>query len=139
MDLFNPLSTFSDGELLAECERRNLIPSHLPATRTSAISIFGFEDFWQMYPRKVGKREAAKAWARLSVDQRRTAIATIEGHTWMWVQEGRGTAMIPHASTWLNAWRFDDEIGYVAPRGDSPVRESAHTRSADVLRNLEGS
>lgn len=130
------IDQFTDDQLVAECRRRGLtVPDNLPAVGCLGQLVVSFDDFWKLYPRKVSKREAAKAWERLGPDQRQRALDVIPAHTTMWIKEGRGTATIPHASTWLNQWRFDDEINFVAPRSTTAV-DNAHTRSAGVLGRL---
>ena len=65
-----------------------------------------FEAFWKRYPRKVGKKAAAKAFAK-AVKQGadpQTIIAGIERYRLP--DEDR---FIPHPTTWLNAGRWEDE------------------------------
>lgn len=67
------------------------------------------EQFWPLYPRKVGKHAAAKAWAALDptpehVEEILKALkAQIDSDTWT---EAR---FIPHPATWLNGKRWLDE------------------------------
>ena len=69
-----------------------------------------FNRFWQAYPRKVGKRNAQKAFERLQVDKplldkmlRQIAHAK-QSRQWQDVQ------YIPHPATWLNGRRWEDEL-----------------------------
>lgn len=68
----------------------------------------GFTEFWQAYPRKVGKGAAEKAWAKLNPDLR-TVLSAL---AWQSRQDGwtkdQG-AFIPHPATYLNQRRWDDE------------------------------
>lgn len=67
-----------------------------------------FEDFWSAYPRKVGKGNARKAFVKAMKS------ATVEE-----IAEGlnrqipsllsKETQYIPHAATWLNGERWNDE------------------------------
>lgn len=91
-----------------------------------------FDDFYEQYPRKVGKKDARAAWAKMSEDQRRAAIDAIGQHVWMWVQEGRGTRTVPHPATWLNRESWEDEVGYV-PERPTAASSTAAQRSQDVL------
>ena len=97
-----PREEESRGETETE-ERRDCAP----ATRESA-----FEAFWTAYPRKTAKGEARKAWAKLDpvgglLD---TIMAAVEAqkNSRQWLTDnGR---FIPHASTWLNQARWEDEV-----------------------------
>jgi hypothetical protein len=72
-----------------------------------------FELFWSYYPRHVGKGAAFKAWKKIgpSLDFNRRIINAVERQkrSDQWQREnGR---FIPHAATWLNGSRFDDDEG----------------------------
>ncbi|MEV7606100.1 hypothetical protein AB0N65_11730 [Paenarthrobacter sp. NPDC089322] len=67
-----------------------------------------FDAFWGEYPRKVGKEAAKKAFAKAL---RLTSYGTIMegvGNLRMEVA-GKDPKFTPHAATWLNAGRWDDE------------------------------
>ena len=68
-----------------------------------------FEKFWDVYPKKINKARALKAWIKQRPDLKvclealKTSIKSEE-----WVRDdGR---FIPHASTWINGERWDDLI-----------------------------
>lgn len=69
-----------------------------------------FEDLWKTYPRKVAKKAAMQAWARLTKEQQDTAIKAIHTHVSYWERMNTEQQYIPHCSTWLNQWRFDDDL-----------------------------
>ena len=69
----------------------------------------GFESFWQEYPRKVGKREAYRAFRKV-----REPLAVLldavreQKQSEMWTKEnGR---FIPNPATWLNQGRWEDRL-----------------------------
>lgn len=68
----------------------------------------GFTEFWQAYPRKVGKGAAEKAWSKLKPDLQ----AVLSALAWQSRQDGwtkdQG-AFIPHPATYLNQRRWEDE------------------------------
>lgn len=71
----------------------------------------GFDDFWIRYPRKEGKQAALRAWQKLSPSEQ-LAVQLIEAvevqRTWpSWTKDGG--QFIPHASTWLNGRRWEDQ------------------------------
>ena len=75
-----------------------------------------FALFWNLYPRKVSKATAAKAWTKLKPDDSlcETILADvrrrIEGE---W--NGKDEQYIPHPTTYLNQRRWEDEHATEAP------------------------
>ena len=69
-----------------------------------------FEQFWASYPRKVGKLTAKRSWEKLSQENKQKALEAIVEHRKYWVAKGTDWEFIPHASTWLNQERFEDEL-----------------------------
>ena len=72
----------------------------------------GFEQFWKLYPKKKGRKDAAKAWVKLKPndDLRQTLITALGSHCISedWTKDGG--RYIPNASTWLNGERWHDEL-----------------------------
>ena len=72
-----------------------------------------FEDWWKVYPRKVGKLDAAKAYAAAikkgtSHDE---LLAGCRAFAILVLSRGTDRAYIPHPGTWLRAGRWlDDEL-----------------------------
>ena len=71
----------------------------------------GFDDFWKLYPRKIGKQEAKKAWERHNGNRPplETILSKIEilKKSEQWSKQGG--QYIPHPATWLNRGGWDDE------------------------------
>jgi len=72
----------------------------------------GFDRFWQAYPRKTAKPQAAKAFARLRPDEpllsRMLAALALQRQSSQWQRDDG--QFIPHPSTWLNGRRWEDEV-----------------------------
>ena len=70
-----------------------------------------FDEFWSEYPRKVGKKDARKAFDKaLKTTDAETMIRAViaQKQSGQWLREnGR---YIPNPATWLNQGRWDDEI-----------------------------
>lgn len=70
-----------------------------------------FTEFWQAYPRKIGKPIALKAWRTARVDGAMHAamLEAIQRHkaSPQWTKDGG--EFIPHPSTWINQRRWEDE------------------------------
>lgn len=68
-----------------------------------------FDDFWVVYPRRIGKQAAIKFWNQ-SV-KKTDPVAIIDGAKRFAVEcKGKEPQYIPHPATWLNHGRWDDEI-----------------------------
>lgn len=76
-----------------------------------------FAAFWQLFPRKVAKLAAQKAWKRLSpdaalVEQIMAGLRAQWGVFTRKIKEGNG-GYVPHPATWLNQRRWEDEAAPV--------------------------
>lgn len=69
-----------------------------------------FETFWDMYPRKVAKRAAEKAWNKLSKQDQEEALKALPNHIKYWQIKDTEKEFICHATTWINQGRWEDEI-----------------------------
>ena len=87
-----------------------------------------FERFWQVYPCKVGKDAARRAFERLAHDNDLTdaMIAAVERHQASPQWQKDGGQFIPHPRTWLHQGRWKDE----------GVTRSAPEASVDLKRLL---
>lgn len=71
----------------------------------------GFETFWKVYPRRQGKGEAAKAFARLRIEEPLLSVIVqaVEEHAASEQWRKDGGKFIPMPATWLNGHRWLDE------------------------------
>lgn len=69
-----------------------------------------FDAFWALYPRKVAKADARKAWVRKKPDQQAAAIGALPDHVRYWAATGTESQYIPHPATWLNGERYEDVL-----------------------------
>lgn len=69
-----------------------------------------FNFFWTIYPKKQGKKEALKAYVKArktaSKETLLQALRDVKAKDW----KNRELQYIPHASTWLNQERWNDEV-----------------------------
>ena len=80
-----------------------------------------FAAFWGVYPRKKAKRRAEAVWQRLKPDTALLAVMLESlGRDERSEQWRRG--VIPHAATWLNQRRWEDE-----PDGARVIDEAGNT------------
>ena len=71
-------------------------------------SKMNFDDFWKLYPRKVAKVVATRSWKRLTKKEVNKIEEVLPKQLKAW--DKKEIQFIPHAGTWLNQKRFDDEI-----------------------------
>lgn len=88
-----------------------------------------FDTFWALYPKKVAKADARKAWVqtkdiRPELTNLLTAItAACKTESWM----KSGGSFIPYPATWLRGERWDDIHEVTLPNvvNDKPWHETA--------------
>jgi len=72
----------------------------------------GFQAFWSAYPRKAAKANALKAFEKLNPDG--DLMKMMIGALSRWSKSEQWTKdngqFVPHASTWLNGRRWEDEL-----------------------------
>src|ERR1044072_1268540 len=98
-------------------EEEDKEPKTLTPSSSGDDGVTPFDQFWDAYPRKVGKQDALKAWTKLKLDASLQDLlaaiaAQAEGADWR-KDDGQ---FIPHPATWLRGGRWLDEVRpYVAP------------------------
>ena len=66
-----------------------------------------FSEFWNAYPRKVGKKAAMLKYNRIRPELHAKIMAALEAHKQS--KQWQNPMYIPHPTTWLNQERWDDE------------------------------
>lgn len=69
-----------------------------------------FDQFYAQYPKKVARKDAQKAWARLSEEEKAKALQALPAHIRYWDIRGTEKQYIPYPASWLNGARFEDEL-----------------------------
>lgn len=70
----------------------------------------GFDEFWEVVPNKIAKKDARTAWAKLSIENKRLAYSAVKAG-WLLDWQGRNPASNPlHPASFLNGKRWEDEI-----------------------------
>lgn len=65
-----------------------------------------FSEFWSIWPKKVARFDAQKAWSKLTTAEQRAAVEALPSHIAQWDD----SRYIPYPATWLNGRRFEDEL-----------------------------
>jgi len=77
---------------------------------TSKVASQAFEEFWALYPRKVGKKPAMAKWNSMNLDEQASAImAALRDQIDQW----EDVRFVPHPTTYLNNERWNDELSTV--------------------------
>ena len=69
-----------------------------------------FADFYNLYPRKMAKKDAEKAWRALTLDEQNKALEALPNHLKYWKIKETLKDYIPYPASWLRAGRYDDEL-----------------------------
>lgn len=115
----------TEGEREAEAERES--PPAAPSARNKSA---GFPDFWAAYPRKEGRQAAEKAWQKLKPDDdlQRLMAAALEAQKCS--RQWSDLQFVPHASTWLNQRRWEDEIPRETTQQDRAAEQWLDSQAA---------
>ena len=114
-------STVSHGEPPSESNpiqsESNPNPNTNPNPNPRETRGAAFEKFWSAYPRKEGKQKARSAFEKVTVSLDVLLIALdAQKKSSQWTKDNG--QFIPHAATWLNGKRWEDQLsvdraGYV--------------------------
>jgi len=77
-----------------------------------------FDEFWTEYPRKVARKDAERAWGRLTTADKLNALDAIPKHIEYWAACDTERQFIPYPASWLNGYRFHDELEMPKPKAD---------------------
>jgi hypothetical protein len=131
-----PKKPDNEYEYEYEYDNENAITPQLPPAGDSVVPGLNiqekrFNEFWSVYPKKVGKAAAKKSWARVkpNAELHSSIMKAVEAQkrSEQWQREnGR---YIPNPATWLNQGRWDDEIGTGYP--NTNIRSDPKTESGN--------
>lgn len=92
-----------------------------------------FEEFWKLYPKKVGKKPCHDTWKRKKLDEKaEMIIADVERRQRLdrkWLE-----GFIVNPQTYLNQERWEDEITYASKQ---PQRQAAELDPGPQLDRFE--
>jgi len=69
-----------------------------------------FAVFYGLYPRKMARKDAEKAWNKLTPDQKLECIEAMPNYLKYWRIKETAKDFIPYPATFLNQERWTDEI-----------------------------
>ena len=124
----------------------NVVPLQQPGVDSDPAP--DFSDFWLMYPRRVARKDAVRAWCRLSSAEQVAALTGLVGWRREWLRRDE-LQYVPHPATWLNGARWEDELPVTATSSHAshqpasstplPARTGMPEHVRELLRRLRGS
>ena len=81
-----------------------------PIAHSSDIYTSSFNEFWEIYPRKVGKKKAMEVWKKIKPDDELLTRILESLEKQKQTQQWDNKQFIPHPATWLKQNRWDDII-----------------------------
>ncbi len=121
-----PAHTEHEGEKEVEVEKEKEL--EIDIENECSARGEGFEKFWEIYPKKVGKQAAKKAFlqAEVSLD---TLLAAIRAQKQSAQWQKEGGQFIPNPATWLSQKRWEDRL---PPMGGVPKGASGVLGAAEI-------
>lgn len=120
-ELWLPLSKKITNKIIIKKDKKSLskkIHTKYNSTKNNDISIFA--SFWELYPKKVAKKTAVKAFEKINPDKTllQQMLKAIENQTKS--KQWQDKQYIPHPATWLNRERWNDEIETISEDDRDP-------------------
>lgn len=75
-----------------------------------------FETFWALYPRKVNKQKAHEVFKKLNPSESLLGVMLTSLKQQRQSEQWQTMQFIPHATTWLNGRRWEDELEPARPQ-----------------------
>ena len=69
-----------------------------------------FIDFYNLYPRKMGRKDAERSWNRLTPDQQSDCLDAMPNYLKYWKIKETAKDFIPYPTSFLNQERWTDEL-----------------------------
>jgi len=96
-----------------------------------------FDEFWNAYPKRIGKGAAIKAWSKIKptdeLHQRMLAAIATAKRSAQWTRDGG--QFIPNPATWLNQTRWEDEPTSATPDVSKPFDPMKIMNTPDRYKN----
>lgn len=125
-------------EIRDKRKEKDICPSGEGRADKKALQKLYFERFWQAYPRKTAKKEAEKAWKKLTVDESfyQQLCHILEKHKQQEEWKKEKGQYIPYPASWLNGERWLDSLA--AERENPLPKREQSSGKLEELRKMVG-
>ena len=94
----------------SKCRRGGLVGSVVQlATPDVDSDAILFSDFWTLYPKRVARKDAERAWAKIDAAEYPAILLALVAWRRVW-RARDNDQFIPYPATWLNGERWTDEL-----------------------------
>lgn len=101
----------TDGECTPRGEERRGEEKRKKEESPSASVASDFDAFWKAYPKKIGKKDALRAWKRAKdIPPIEEVIESVRVHAASDQWKKDGGQFIPNPATWINQGRWEDYL-----------------------------
>jgi hypothetical protein len=124
---------YQQGEQVNEQQVNNKRTLNKKDKNVNNIYIDQFNQFWNLYDKKVSKPKALSAYKRALKKVKHDIIMdALKNHKKTWV--GREKAYIKHPTTWLNQECWNDDIEHIKPAKDKLIHNSFEKLNSGLYR-----
>ena len=94
-----------------------------------------FKKFWSLYPRKVARVAAERSWKKLTLKEIKSIFEVYHDHLIRW----RYTEIqfVPHASTWINQKRWEDELEPIPDKKSNPIYKNIEKERKKFITKIK--
>lgn len=126
------LITIYDGKMFWEKEEKK-------KRESKELDLSWFEAWYKIYPRKVSRGNAEKAWNKLSENQRILALDWLKKYVIYWKKKWTQKEFIPHPATWLDPkdQRWNDDLSEVPETAIIQTNAKAKEEDEEDRKNQE--
>jgi hypothetical protein len=96
-----------------------------------------FLEWYELYPKKVARKDAEKAWNKLSDQEQEEALEALPNHNKYWELKNTDKEYIPYPASWLNGFRFQDELDLTPKEIKRPVMPWYSTDELTIAKGRE--
>ena len=135
----------TDGQLVGQmadgewANNKNIKKNKEVKKERNISPIVPFEQFWEAYPKKVGKEAALKAFKKIAPDEdlMQTILGAIVKQKLSRQWQENGGQYIPYPATWLNGHRWEDEMEPASRSGLAAASTKPSRNDYDQRENTE--
>lgn len=96
-----------------------------------------FIDWYQLYPRKMARKDAEKAWKQLSAQDQEAAMEALPNHIQYWKLKNTEKEFIPYPASYLRGYRFEDELDLTVSEPKKPAIPWYSTDELTIAKGKE--